>query len=203
VQLSWTAASGATGYNVKRSTTNGGPYANVNTSPVATTSFTNTGLTNGTAYFYVVTAVNASGESPVSTQASATPRAATGDTGGVTATPTVTANSPWFNEQQVRIANTAPITALSITVVVQRTTGVSHSGQYNTVGGQIQQSNSSTTSAITYQFTLAAGQTLSPATSRTFAVQTQGTGTVHPTTGDTYTVTYTTGGVSHTQNGTF
>jgi chitin-binding protein len=203
VQLSWSATSGATGYNVKRSTTNGGPYANVNTAPVTTTSFTNTGLANGTAYFYVVTAVNASGESPVSTQASATPRAATGDNGGVTATTAITANGPWFNEQQVRIANTAPITALSITVVVQRTTGVSHSGQYNTVGGQVQQTNASTSSAITYQFSLASGQTLSPATSRTFAVQTQGTGTVHPTSGDTYTVTYTTGGVSHTQNGTF
>jgi hypothetical protein len=203
VQLSWSATSGATGYNVKRSTTNGGPYANVNTSPVTSLSFTNTGLTNGTTYFYVVTAVNASGESPVSTQVSATPRAATGDTGGLTAMPSITANGPWFNEQQVRIANTAPITALSITVVVQRTTGVSHSGQYNTVGGQIQQSNASTTSAITYQFTLAAGQTLSPATSRTFAVQTRGTGTVHPTSGDTYTVTYTTGSVSRTQNATF
>jgi chitin-binding protein len=203
VQLSWNAASGATGYNIKRSTTNGGPYANVNTSPVTATSFTNTGLTNGTAYFYVVTAVNASGESPVSTQVSATPRTATGGDGGVTVTRAVTTSGPWFNEQQVRIANTAPITALSITVVVQRTTGISHSGQYNTVGGQIQQSNASTTSAITYQFTLAPGQTLSPATSRTFAVQTGGTGTVHPTSGDTCTVTYTTGGVSRTQSGTF
>ena len=29
VSLAWNAVSGATGYNVKRSTTNGGPYANV------------------------------------------------------------------------------------------------------------------------------------------------------------------------------
>jgi chitin-binding protein len=203
VELRWNAVSGATGYNVKRSTTNGGPYANVNTAPVTATSFTNTGLTNGTAYFYVVTAVNASGESPVSTQVSATPQAATGDNGGVTVTRTVTANSPWFNEQQVNIANTSAITALSITVVVQRTTGISHSGQYNTVGGQVQQSNASTTATITYQFTLAPGQTLGPATNRTFAAQTGGTGTAHPTGGDTYTVTYTTGGVSRTQNGVF
>jgi chitin-binding protein len=203
VALTWSAVSGATGYNVKRSTTNGGPYSNVNTSPVTATSFTNTGLANGTTYFYVVTAVNASGESPVSTQVSATPQAPTGDTGGVTVTSAVPNSSAWFNEQQVRVANTAAITALSITVVVQRTTGISHSGQYNTVGGQIQQSNSSTTSAITYQFTLAAGQTLSPSSGRTFAVQTQGTGTAHPTSGDTYTVTYTTGGVVRTQSGTF
>ena len=128
---------------------------------------------------------------------------ANGDNGGVTVTPVVTSQSGWFNEQQVRIANTAPITALSVTVVVQRTAGISHSGQYNTVGGQITQSNSSTSSAITYQFTLGSGQTLSPATSRTFAVQTSGTGTAHPMSGDTYSVTYTAGGVTHTQNGTF
>jgi chitin-binding protein len=61
VMLNWTAASGATSYNVKRSTTNGGPYANVQTGVTGTT-FTNTGLTNGTPYYYVVTAVNASGK---------------------------------------------------------------------------------------------------------------------------------------------
>jgi len=71
VSLSWTASSGATGYNVKRATVSGGPYTTVGTS--ATTSFTNTGLTNGTTYFYVVTATNSAGESGNSNQASATP----------------------------------------------------------------------------------------------------------------------------------
>ena len=71
VSLSWNASSGATSYNVKRSTTNGGPYSTVG-SPTGTT-FTNTGLTNGTTYYYVVTAVNSAGESGNSNQASATP----------------------------------------------------------------------------------------------------------------------------------
>jgi len=201
IQLNWNTAAGATGYNVKRSTTNGGPYANVATAVSATT-FTNTGLANGTTYYYVVTAVNASGESAVSTQATATPQASS-NTGGVTVTPAVTSSSAWFNEQQLRITNSSPLTELAITIVVQRTTGVSHSGQYNTVGGQIAQSNSSTAAAITYQFALGAGQTMSPGTNRTFAAQTGGTGTTHPTSGDTYTLTYTTGGVKRTQTGTF
>jgi hypothetical protein len=121
----------------------------------------------------------------------------------VTVSKVVTSSSPWFNEQQVRISNTSALTALSVTIVVQRTTGISYSGQYNTVGSQVQQTNSSTTAAITYQFTLAPGQTLSPGTNRTFAAQMGGTGTAHPTTGDTYTVTYTSGGVQRTQSGTF
>jgi len=71
VALSWSGSTGATSYNVKRSTTSGGPYTTVGTS--TSTTFTNTGLTNGTTYYYVVTAVNSVGESGNSNQASATP----------------------------------------------------------------------------------------------------------------------------------
>jgi len=126
-----------------------------------------------------------------------------GGGGSVTATPVVSSNSPWFNELQLRLANTGTLTALTITVVVQRTAGVSYSGMYNTVGGQVTQANSSTASAITCTFTLASGQTLGASTSRTFAVQAGGNGTPHPTSGDTYTVSYTTGGQSFTTSGTF
>ena len=71
ITLTWNASTGATSYNVKRSTTNGGPYTTL-ASP-ATPSYTNTGLTNGTPYYYVVTAVNSAGESNPSSQATATP----------------------------------------------------------------------------------------------------------------------------------
>lgn len=125
-----------------------------------------------------------------------------GGGGTVTITPVVSASGPWFNELQVRLNSSASLSALSVTIVIQRTTGVSASGQYNTVGGQITQSNSSTSSAITYQYTLGSG-TLSPSSNMTFAAQASGTGTVHPTSGDTYSVTYTTGGQTFTQTGTF
>ena len=128
---------------------------------------------------------------------------ATGGGGGATATTLVTSSSGWFTEEQLQLSNTANITALSITITVQRTTGVSASGQYNTVGGQISQSSSSTASAITYVFTLNSGQTLTPATGRTFAVQMSGTGTVHPSAGDTYTVSFTAGGTPGTLTGHF
>jgi len=126
-----------------------------------------------------------------------------GGSGTVTVTPAVASNSPWYNELQVRLANTGTLTALTVTVVVQRTPGVSYAGMYNTVGGQVAQANSSTTAAITYTFTLAAGQTLSASNLRTFAVQASGNGTAHPTSGDTWSVSYTSGGQSFTSNGTF
>jgi endoglucanase len=126
-----------------------------------------------------------------------------GGTGGVTLTPVVAANGQWFNELQLRLSNTASLTSLSITIVIQRTTGVSFSGQYNTIGGSILHSTSSTSTTVTYQFNLAAGQTVGAGNNRTFAAQTNGTGSVHPTAGDTYTVTYTTGGATFTQTGHF
>src|SRR5207249_6809204 len=83
--LAWTAVIGATGYNVKRSTTSGGPYTTVGPN-VTPASFTDSGLTNGTTYYYVVSALNAGGESANSAQASATPAAPPGAPSTVTAT---------------------------------------------------------------------------------------------------------------------
>jgi fibronectin type 3 domain-containing protein len=72
VSLSWSASAGAASYNVKRSTTNGGPYNTAVASPTVT-NYTDATVTNGTTYYYVVSAVNTAGQSANSTQASATP----------------------------------------------------------------------------------------------------------------------------------
>jgi fibronectin type 3 domain-containing protein len=59
-------------YNVKRSTTAGGPYSQV--ANVTVSSYTDNGLTAGTTYYYVVTAVDTGAhESGISNEASATP----------------------------------------------------------------------------------------------------------------------------------
>jgi fibronectin type 3 domain-containing protein len=71
VALNWSASSGATGYNVKRSPTTGGPYTQL--SSQSATSFTDTTVANGTKYFYVVSASNSAGQSANSTEVSATP----------------------------------------------------------------------------------------------------------------------------------
>ena len=67
--------------------------------------------------------------------------------------------SPWYNDQQVRLTNTGTLTALTVTVVIQRTAGITRNGQYNTVGGQIQQTNTANSNpALTYTWTLAPGR---------------------------------------------
>lgn len=71
IDLSWTAASGATNYRVLRSTTTTGPYTQI-ASAIATTSYSDTTITNGTQYYYVVRAFNGT-ESSNSNEATATP----------------------------------------------------------------------------------------------------------------------------------
>jgi hypothetical protein len=70
VSLTWNASTGATSYHVKRSTTSG---AETQIAAPTGANYTDTGLTNGTTYYYVVSALNAAGESANSSQATATP----------------------------------------------------------------------------------------------------------------------------------
>ena len=76
VTLNWNAYTGATSYNIYRATTAGGEGSTPYQTGVATNSFVNTGLTNGTTYYYKVTAVTASGQSPQSNEQSAMPNVA-------------------------------------------------------------------------------------------------------------------------------
>ncbi len=73
VNLTWAAVTGATGYNIKRATTAGGPYIDIATS-VTDAVYTDSTVTNGTTYYYVVTTVRGSKESEPSNEVSATPQ---------------------------------------------------------------------------------------------------------------------------------
>jgi fibronectin type 3 domain-containing protein len=77
VALSWSSSSGATTYNIYRSVASGAEGSTPLVSGVTSTAYTDTTVTNGTTYYYEVTAVNASGQSAKSSEASATPEPAT------------------------------------------------------------------------------------------------------------------------------
>lgn len=75
VDLQWQAStsSGVVGYDVYRSTVSGGSYSKLTSSPVAGTSYSDTNVSAGVEYFYVVTAVNSGGtESSFSNQVATT-----------------------------------------------------------------------------------------------------------------------------------
>lgn len=75
VTVSWSAVTDATSYNIYYGTTADVSTASDTQIVGVTSSHVITGLTNGTAYYVVVTAVNAVGESVVSSEKSATPAA--------------------------------------------------------------------------------------------------------------------------------
>ncbi|MFZ2632359.1 MAG: fibronectin type III domain-containing protein [Desulfosalsimonadaceae bacterium] len=60
LSIQWTAVEGATGYKIYRSTTPGIPPNVINT-PIGPF-YTDTGLTNGTLYYYSISAINGNGE---------------------------------------------------------------------------------------------------------------------------------------------
>ena len=74
-QVSVTSApsAGASSYNVYRSTSPGGEGSTPLQTGVSGNSFTDTGVSGGTTYYYEVTPVGIGGEGPVSSEVSATP----------------------------------------------------------------------------------------------------------------------------------
>jgi hypothetical protein len=86
--IGWDNVTGATSYNIYYDNTTGVTKATGTKITGVTSPRIVTGLTNGTPYFFVVTAVNADGESVESSQVTATPTAApaTAAPAGVTAT---------------------------------------------------------------------------------------------------------------------
>lgn len=69
IRLVWNSSVAATNYNVKRSTTSGGPYTNIVS--ISGTNFVDTSVLIGPIYYYVASAVDQFGESTNSAQASA------------------------------------------------------------------------------------------------------------------------------------
>jgi hypothetical protein len=120
----------------------------------------------------------------------------------VTATGTVASNSPYFGEEDIKFSNTSSITALTATITVQKTAGVSYNGAYTTFGG-VTVTHVDNGSTIVYTFTLGSGQTVSPSANLLLAAQFGGTGTAHATTGDLWSLTSTTSGGTTTLSGHF
>jgi len=118
------------GYNVHRATSSGGPYSQINGALVSSSGYSDSEVANGTTYFYVVTAVDSSGnESADSGESSATPQGGSGSA------------DPWINEfhydnrrgdenEAVEIAGTAGTSLAGWSLVGYNGNG---GGSYDTV----------------------------------------------------------------------
>jgi Fibronectin type 3 domain-containing protein len=146
VTLSWSSITGATGYNVKRASVSGGPYTSI-ANGITTTTYTNTNLTNGTTYYYVVSAISTSGESDNSAEVSATPQASsTGSSTNLLAT---------AGSSQISLSWDAVTGATSYNVKRATTAG----GSYTTIAQNITGTTYNDTSAsagVTYYYVVTA-----------------------------------------------
>jgi hypothetical protein len=142
VSLAWTVpatdgGSAITSYDIYRSTTKGGEGGTPYATPTGTgTSFTDSGVTNGTTYYYTVAAVNSAGVSPQSGEASATPQAAPAGgfvarVGSTTASSSTTTISVPVSSPGVPAGNTLVVSLLlsstSITGAVSATDSAGNS----------------------------------------------------------------------------
>jgi hypothetical protein len=120
INLSWTGSTSscAVTYDVFRSTTSGFTPSSSNqiASGVRTTTFSDTGLTGSTAYFYLVEEANSAGTSGPSNQATATTQAGTGsvqiNAGGPTVSPFV-ADEDFAGGGTITHANTIDLSGVT------------------------------------------------------------------------------------------
>ena len=126
IALTWNSVSGAANYNVYRQS--GSNYAYL--AQVSSTSYTNTGLSNGTAYSYEVTALDSSGNESAATAAvSATPVAPTQSGGGGFNAAAYYASLASTGTTSTTTATTTTATTTNNTPVVATSTPVGLSGK--------------------------------------------------------------------------
>ncbi|MEM7828535.1 MAG: DPP IV N-terminal domain-containing protein, partial [Candidatus Aenigmatarchaeota archaeon] len=129
LKASWDYAGTASGYNLYRSTTSGGPYTKVNNYLINNTFYIDTGLTNGVAYYYVVVAVDSLGnESAYSNEATGTPSDTTPLSKPIISFPTIREIPVVLYRDRTDICGTAkPATTVDLYrdgVLVSRTTAL-------------------------------------------------------------------------------
>ncbi len=122
--------------------------------------------------------------------------------GGVASSGSLDPNSnPYWTESDVKITNSQPLTSLSVTLRIARTSGVSNNSSFTSATG-ISTTVTVEADYLVYRWTLNAGQSLPPGT-YTFAGQFNHADGARDTSGDSYTVTASGAGGPATYDGRF
>ncbi len=159
ISLSWGAVSGATSYKVYRDTSSSGAFTTVACSPNPTaTSCTAGSLTNGTSYYFKVSAVNACTEGSKSAASSGiSPTSCTASSAPATPSAPTAANT---GVGSVQVSWTAVTGATGYTVYRSTTSG----GTYTSVGTATSTSfiNTGLSGNTTYYYKVAASNCFGP-----------------------------------------
>ncbi len=182
VILSWNPIQNATSYNIYWSTSSNVTPANGTKISSVTNPYTHSGLSNGTTYFYVVTALNSYGESTGSSEVSATPSMT--QTGVVTTLPWEGAKLiPLNSTMIVKFSNQLnPSTTGAIVTLSSVSSGSTVTGQTSIQSSYLFFTPSTTLSQLSvYRFTLSGSlfntnglQVILPAQGLSFSFETEG-----------------------------
>jgi general secretion pathway protein G len=177
---------------------NAGPHVATTTTTTAPAATTTTRAPVSTTTTTHVTTTTTTAPPPTTTTAAAA------RSNGVTGVPT-SANYSYYGGQEVlTVHNPSAITAMTITIKVAQTTGVTYNSDFNSFPGDAGSNGHSTGGGkITYTYVLSAGHSIPANDSGALGAQFGGTGSPRTTSGDTWTVTSTSGGVTSTISGTF
>jgi hypothetical protein len=146
--ITWSAVTGATSYNLYWRSTTGVSKLNGTKITGVSSQYVHATLTNGTAYYYVVTAVNAGGESADSVQVTATPQ--------VTATGAPTVVTATSGNAQATIAWSAVTGAASYNIYWSNTTGVTKTNGTKFAGVSSPYLHTSLTNGTAYYYVVTA-----------------------------------------------
>lgn len=153
VGLSWTASTDATSYSIYRGTSAGGESTTAIATGITTTTYTDTSVNNGTAYYYKITAVNGGGASTLSNEAYATPTAPTGPPSAPTNVIVITGNN------QVTLTWTACARATSYSIYCGTTPGCENATAIATGITSTSYTNNGLTNGTTYYYKVVAVNT--------------------------------------------
>lgn len=133
INLNWSASSGATGYKIERST-DGNTWSQV-AEVGAVTTYSNTGLTPATTYYYRVSAFNTGGASTPSNSVSATTLTTpTLHVGNLVGKPTSTSSRAWTAKVTITVLDASGVPLSGVTVTGSWTVGTSKSTATCTTG---------------------------------------------------------------------
>lgn len=166
IRVSWASATGATVYTVSRSTSSGGTYTNLGTVTTLYYDDGPTGLTNGTEYFYKVTAGNAATTTAPTGQCQTSSGAVSARSCIIPAAPTLSTSEPparRSGNKQVTFVWTNSPNGSVYEVWRSTTSGSGYSGPVATVAGSPGVDNSATNTTAFYYVVTAKSHASCPA----------------------------------------
>jgi len=195
-------------YGTPNACVGAGDASSLTTTTPASTTTSSTTSTTTTPASTTTSSTTSTTTTPASTTTSSTTSTTSTTTtlapsNGVSVVATSNNSNAYSGTETLTFTNTHPITALSVTISVARTTGLSEANLWNSFPGDLTQKGRTSSKTITYTWTLKGSAAPAQNSNDEVTAQWSGNGTFHPVSGDSWSVTSTSNGSKSTLKGSF